>query len=127
MNIYDSVIEIKTKLAAKGLTAEVDPYKEVDPPYVLIEAERSTGVEYEAGCSIITGFHTVTISCITSAQNTDFTTHKHDLADQVTNVLSYLTELTTVTVKPLEVTYGELMIGSLRCTGAVITCEVYFM
>lgn len=126
MNIYDSIYEIKTKLAAKGVTAEVDPYKEVDPPYALIEAEKTVGQEYEAGLSMIIGTHMVTISCIVGAQNTDFTTYKHDLSDMVTNVLSYLSELTTISVKPLEITYGELMLGSMRCTGAVITCEVYF-
>lgn len=125
MNIYDSIIAIKDHLSAHGLTVSVDPYAEVDPPFVLVEAEKTVGTESSGSGGMINGYHVATITCIVNAHITDFTTYKHDLADLVNNVLGYLTDPTTVIVKPIEITYDELMIGSLRCSGAVISAEVY--
>ncbi len=136
MNIYGTTEEIKKYLISetvksgsglKGFSVEDNPYipLEIRVPFILLEGIESAVAAGGDGypCEY---FHSIEASVVVSGSEENILQFRIKAAEAAEEVIRLLAVLRDYRMKitPKEMTAGELMIGSLKCTGMKIVFEV---
>jgi len=138
MNVYETMDFLKTGLETGikvstdllyGVNILLDPYdpnltKEV--PFVLIEADNTTFTNAMLG-QPTEQEHSLSFTCVVTAQNEKFISFKSDVNNLVKNTINKL-----ITIKddrihramPTGLTHSEIILGSLKTSAVIISVKV---
>jgi hypothetical protein len=137
MDIYQAIELIKTKLEEGNTNSGdllykvnilTDPYSDLirSVPLVLMEADKTEFLNSAQGF-VVSQEHFITLSCIVSAQNSDFNLYKmavNTLAKDTINKMMSIKDYKIQRIIPAELAHSEIMIGSLKTTAVIISAKI---
>lgn len=136
MNIYEVTEAVKARFEEEsvikgnplfGTKIEIDPYKKLENsiPFIMIEGINSMVKTNPEGYA--TEFvHTLELTLVVNAAREKRESYKTKASELASCIIGEVCKINDYRLKifPVKVEYGEIMVGSMKCSAAKITIEL---